>query len=69
MSDTEFTNIQRRIMNLYENGYKMEKDQLARAIDGLIGSTIHMVKLRKTETQNELTIKNSFIPFSNKKHI
>jgi hypothetical protein len=45
-------------MNLYEKGHLMEKDQLERAIDGLIGATSQMVKLRKNETQEELTIQN-----------
>jgi hypothetical protein len=58
MSDTQFTNVQRRIMNLYENGHKMETDQLQRAIDGLIGSATHMVKLRKSETITQTVNKN-----------
>jgi hypothetical protein len=43
-------------MNLYENGHLMEKDQVERAVDGLIGAVTEMVKLRKTETQHELKI-------------
>ena len=59
MSDTQFTNVQRRIMNLYENGHIMETDQLQRAIDGLIGSATHMVKLRKSETKDaDVSVKN-----------
>jgi len=59
MADTQFTNIQRRLMNLYENGHLMEKHQLERAIDGLIGATTQMVKLRNLETTLPQEIKNT----------
>lgn len=43
----QFMNIQRKLIYLYENGHKMEQEQLKRTVDGLIGSTLQMVKYRK----------------------
>jgi hypothetical protein len=54
MSDTIFVNIQRRLINLYENGHKMDDSQLQRTIDGLVGSTMHMIKMRKLEQQKPI---------------
>ena len=59
MSQTIFVNIQRRLMDLYENGHKKDVDQLERAIDGLIGSTKHMIKMRKLEQQEPIELEKS----------
>lgn len=38
-NNTDFIDIQRRLMNLLDNGHNMQPDQLDRALDGLMGAT------------------------------
>ena len=38
-NNNDFINIQRRLMNLLDNGHNMQPDQLDRALDGLLGAT------------------------------
>jgi len=49
-SQDDFTNIQRRLLNIYERGHLMDQEQLNRAVDGLTGQTLQMVRTRRQET-------------------
>jgi hypothetical protein len=46
MAERQFIDIQRRLLNIYENGHTMQPDQLERAIDGITGATLQMVRTR-----------------------
>jgi hypothetical protein len=48
-SQRDFTEIQRRLLVIFERGHRMDRDQLNRAIDGLTGQTIQMVRRRRQE--------------------
>ena len=50
VSSDNYLSIQRKLLNLYERGHIMTPEQLDRAIDGLIGNTLQMVKHRRLET-------------------
>ena len=43
-NNADFINIQRRLMNILENGRNMQPDQLERALDGLVGATRQAVR-------------------------
>jgi hypothetical protein len=43
-NNADFINIQRRLMNLLDNGHNMQPDQLERALDGLVGATRQAVR-------------------------
>ena len=43
-NNADFINIQRRLMNLLDNGHSMESDQFERALDGLVGATRQAVR-------------------------
>jgi len=43
-NNTDFINIQRRLMNILDNGRNMQPDQLERALDGLVGATRQAVR-------------------------
>jgi hypothetical protein len=43
-NNADFINIQRRLMNLLDNGHNMLPDQLERALDGLVGATRQAVR-------------------------
>jgi hypothetical protein len=43
-NNADFINIQRRLMNILENGPNMQPDQLERALDGLVGATRQAVR-------------------------
>jgi len=48
-SQRDFTEIQRRLLVIFERGHRMDQDQLNRAIDGLTGQTLQMVRRRTRE--------------------
>jgi hypothetical protein len=48
-SQRDFTEIQRRLLVIFERGHRMDRDQLNRAIDGLTGQTLQMVRRRRQE--------------------
>jgi hypothetical protein len=48
-SQRDFTEIQRRLLVIFERGHRMDQDQLNRAIDGLTGQTLQMVRRRRQE--------------------
>jgi len=54
-SNADFVSAQRRLVNLHENGHNMTQDQLARALDGLLGVTQQMVRNRREEIRNQVT--------------
>jgi len=43
-NNADFINIQRRLINLLDNGPNMQPDQLERALDGLVGATRQAVR-------------------------
>jgi hypothetical protein len=53
MSNTDFVQIQRRLLNILDNGPFMDNGQLERAIDGLVGATRRMVRTRQLENGQE----------------
>jgi len=48
-SQRDFTEIQRRLLVIFERGHRMDQEQLNRAIDGLTGQTLQMVRRRRQE--------------------
>lgn len=48
-SQRDFTEIQRRLLVIFERGHRMDQEQLIRAIDGLTGQTFQMVRRRRQE--------------------
>jgi len=53
MSNTDFVQIQRRVLNILDNGPFMDNEQLERALDGLMGATRQMVRARRLENGEE----------------
>jgi hypothetical protein len=49
MSNNQYINAQRRLLNLFENGHNMTLDQLERALDGLVGNARQMVRTSRIE--------------------
>ena len=49
MSNTEFVQTHRRLLNILDNGPLMTNEQLERALDGLVGATREMVRIRRLE--------------------
>jgi len=49
MSNTDFVQTQRRLLNILDNGPYMTNEQLERALDGLMGATRQMVRARQLE--------------------
>lgn len=49
MSNTEFVETQRRLLNILDVGPYMTNEQLERALDGLMGATRQMVRTRQSE--------------------
>lgn len=43
----DLANIINRVTNLYENGHRMSQEQLNRAIDGITGQALQMVRTRR----------------------
>jgi len=43
----DLANIITRVTNLYENGHRMSQEQLNRAIDGITGQALQMVRTRR----------------------
>ena len=54
-SNADFVSAQRRLLNLHENGHNMTPDQMARAVDGLLGVTQQMVRNRREEIRNQVS--------------
>ena len=48
-SQRDFTEIQRRLLVIFETGHRMDQERLNRAIDGLTGQTLQMVRRRRQE--------------------
>lgn len=48
-SQRDFTEIQRRLLVIFETGHRMNQELLNRAIDGLTGQTLQMVRRRRQE--------------------
>ena len=53
MSNADFLQIQRRLINIYDNGPFMDNEQLERALDGLVGASRRMVRTRRLENGQE----------------
>lgn len=49
MSNTEYVQTQRRLLNILDNGPFMDNEQLERALDGLVGAARQMVRTRRLE--------------------
>ena len=45
----DFSNIQRRLLDIYERGHLMGPEQLNQAVDGLTGQALQMVRRRRLE--------------------
>jgi len=45
----DYSNIQRRLLDIYERGHLMGPEQLNRAIDGITGQALQMVRRRRLE--------------------
>jgi hypothetical protein len=48
-SQRDFTEIQRRLLVIFERGHRMDQEQLNRAIDGITGQALQMVRRRRQE--------------------
>jgi hypothetical protein len=53
MSNADYVQIQRRVLNILDNGPFMDNEQLERALDGLMGATRRMVRTRRLENGQE----------------
>ena len=68
MTDTaDFTNIIRRLTDIYERGHIMSEEHLNRAIDGIIGQTLQMVKRRKTTSALSINPNTQIIKITHSK--
>ena len=48
-SQEDYTNIQRRLLDIYERGHSMSPEQVNQAVDGLTGQALQMVRRRRLE--------------------
>ena len=48
-SQEDYTNIQRRLLDIYERGHLMSPEQLNQTVDGLTGPALQMVRRRRLE--------------------
>jgi hypothetical protein len=55
-SSADFVSAQRRLFNLFENGHTMTQEQELRCIDDLLGITRQMVRNRRTQHHNLVTV-------------
>jgi hypothetical protein len=45
----DFTNLIRRITHLYENCHTLSKEQIDRAVDGITGQSLQMVRNKRKD--------------------